>query len=82
MEEQDQSVSTEAVYQREFYMDVDEAACHLNLSRCELLRRAEEGTVPAHKLWHGKQFCWKFKRSELDSELLGREAEFEELPIQ
>jgi len=30
-----------------------------------LIARIERGMVPAHKLRHGKRFCWKLRRSEL-----------------
>lgn len=49
----------------EFYLDVDQAADLLCVSRAELIARIERGMVPAHKLRHGKRFCWKFKPSEL-----------------
>jgi len=66
MEAQNQLFSSEvAVQPREFYLDIDEAAGLLGISRAELLSCVEHGTVPGHKLWHGNRFCWKFKRNEL-----------------
>jgi len=67
---------------QEVYFDVVEAADFLNVSRAELLRRVDSGVMPGHKLWHGKRFCWKFKRSELESELRRRNGELQESQIQ
>jgi len=67
MEEQNHPVFSEGHCQYpEFYLDIDQAADLLNISRAELLRLVECGAVPAHKLRHRTQFCWKFKRSELE----------------
>jgi excisionase family DNA binding protein len=66
MEQQRIALNDEVVEQFELCIDLEEAARLLHISRGDLLRLVESGEVPARKLRHGKQFCWKFKRSELE----------------
>ena len=66
MEIQTFTVSADPVSQKlDQYWDIDQAAAFLGCSRAELWELAEQGRVPAHKLQHGKRYCWKFKPSEL-----------------
>jgi excisionase family DNA binding protein len=49
----------------EYYVDAIEAAKFLNESVGTILRWAEAGQIPAHRLRHETRSCWKFKLSEL-----------------
>jgi excisionase family DNA binding protein len=82
MEKQNQLFSRELDGQpKEFYLDVDEAAEVLGVSRAKLLALAELGIVPGYKLWHGNRYCWKFKRSEL-ADLVGDGLRIQGISIQ
>ena len=74
--------SMEAPSATGIYLDVDQAAAELKLTRGELIHLAELGIVQGHKLWHGKRFCWKFKKSELAPSSSGGSVESVELTIQ
>jgi excisionase family DNA binding protein len=50
----------------EYYVDADEAARFLKISRRTVLRWARERLLPAHPLTHGVRVTWRFKLSELD----------------
>ena len=82
MEKQNQLLSSEVIVQpQDFYLDIDEAAEALGVSRAELLSRVERGIVPGHKLRHGTRYCWKFKRTEL-AELVGNDRSIQGTSIQ
>lgn len=66
MEMQTSTGSADPVKQEfEYYWDIDQAAAFLGYGRAELWELAERRCLPAHKLQHGKRYCWKFKPSEL-----------------
>jgi excisionase family DNA binding protein len=55
-----------AVQLAEHYVDADEAASFLSISRRTLMRMARKDVVPAHPLGNGTRRLWRFLLSELD----------------
>jgi excisionase family DNA binding protein len=51
---------------RECYVDADDVAKFLKLTRRTILRWACTGKIPAHVLRNGERRCWRFKLSEVD----------------
>lgn len=61
---------TEERYLYEHFVDADEAARFLSLTRRRVLELARTGFLPAHPIGHGRRRVWRFRLSELAAALL------------
>ena len=56
----------------ERYVDADEAARFLSISRRRVLDLARAGQLPGHPIGSGARHVWRFRLSEIAAALLGQ----------
>jgi excisionase family DNA binding protein len=62
-------MSTEERYLPEHFIDPDEAAAFLSITRRRILDLARAGKLPGHPIGSGARRVWRFRLSELAAAL-------------
>jgi excisionase family DNA binding protein len=61
---------SEERYLNEHFVDADEAAAFLSITRRRILDLARAGHLPGHRIGSGARCVWRFRLSELEAALV------------